>query len=153
MSDHKILAIVALLFAWLLSKFIKFSKFSNSCILNHDMSCLKRRKKSKRKYRQAKFPYVLKRNGEGNKKVLNFKRELRILNEIERLIDTITETDNPECSLMISNHYFACNFVSSPIGSILNKLRQMEKNGYCCKKDVVDAKIHNLMLKLTFLIL
>ena len=54
---------------------------------------------------------------------------------------------------MISNQYFACNLVSSPIGSLLTKLRQMGKKCYCCKKDVVAAKIHNLMLKLTFFVL
>ena len=66
MSDHKILVIVALLFAWLLSIFIKFGKFgkfSNFCILyNHSKSCLLRRKKSKHKYMQVKFPHALKRN-------------------------------------------------------------------------------------------
>ena len=66
MSDHKILVIVALLFAWLLSIFIKFGKFgkfSNFCILyNHSKSCLLRRKKYKHKYMQVKFPHALKRN-------------------------------------------------------------------------------------------
>ena len=60
-----------------------------------------RRKKPKHKYMQVKFPHALKRNRKNNKKVLNFKRELRILNELEHLIDTITAADNPERSFMI----------------------------------------------------
>ena len=85
--------------------------------------------------------------------MLKFKRELRILNEHEHLINTITAADNPECNFMISNQHFACNFVSSPIGSLLTKLRQMGEKCYCCKKDVVATKIHNLKLKLTFFVL
>ena len=77
---------------------------------------------------------------------------LRSLNELEHLIDTITKAGNSQGSFIISNQH-ACNLVSSSIGSILNKLRQMGKNCYFCKKDVVAAKIQNLMLKLTFLIL
>ena len=62
---------------------------------------------------QVKFPHALKRNSKKKQQesVLNFKRELRILNELEHLIDTITAADNPECSFMISNQHFACNLV------------------------------------------
>ena len=83
MSDHKILVIVASLFAWLLSIFIKFSKFGkfiNFCILyNHSKSCLMRRKKSKHKYMQVKFPHALKGNRKKQQESVKFQKRIKNL--------------------------------------------------------------------------
>ena len=100
MNDYKIQVITALLLAWLLSKLTKSLLFSidfdSFCIINHSKSCFKRRTKSKQKYRQVKFLHIVRKNRNKNKKVVNFKKELRGLNKLEQLIDVITEDHNPE---------------------------------------------------------
>ena len=88
----------------------------------------------------------MRKNRNKSKKVVNFKKELRGLNKLEQLIDVITEDHNR--GSMTSNQSLASNFVSSPIASILSKLKHKGKNSYCCKKDIVFTKIQNLVLKL-----
>ena len=154
MNDHKIQVIAALLLAWLLFKFTKLLLFSiefdSFCITNHSRTCLKRRK-SRQKCRQVKFVHTVRKNRNKNKKVVNFKKELRSLNKLEQLIDVITKDSNP--GSMESNQSFTSNLVSSPIPSILSKLKHTGKNSYCCKKDMVFTKIQSLVLKLNIHIL
>ena len=141
MNDRKIQVITALLLAWLLFKFTKlllfFIEFDSFCITNHSRTCLKRRK-SKQKCRQVKFVHTVRKKRNKNKKVVNFKKELRSLNKLEQLIDVITKDSNP--GSMESSQSFISNLVSSPIPSIVSKLKHTGKNSYCCKKDMVFTK-------------